>query len=326
MSKQRIEEESGSDGMREKTLIDNRMDQLIKMTVNFCDKFLNEEYAKLSEKLIRKMARKRDIPFLSGQMKIWAAAIIYALGRINFLFDKSLDLHTSADEICTYFGTSKSTTSQKAKYIIDMFRLRYWDKDFSTERMKEDNPFAKIVFINGIPLHLDAFPEELKQIISHPSQIHIKSGEKTSTEGIDPHLRILSSEFQIDESDKHKLNWFAYEYANAIYDWLSDFIDSLAVERAPISKQNLKKFSISITKRIVPMLARNDNGEINLPNISPELLLDILPKRVPAHIIEEFTNILKSTLETQLDICQSCPTQCISDLNGKCAMFDMGPD
>ncbi len=312
--------------MKEKTLIDNRMDQLIKITVNFCDKFLNEEYAKLSEKLIRKMARKRDIPFLSGQMEIWAAAIIYALGRINFLFDKSLDLHTSADEICTYFGTSKSTTSQKAKYIIDMFRLRYWDKDFSTEQMKKDNPFAKIVFINGIPLHLDAFPEELKQIISHPSQIHIKSGVNTSTEGINPHRRMLGSEFQIDESDKHKLKRFAYEYANAIYDWLSDFIDSLAVERAPISKQNLKKFSISITKRIVPMLARNENGKINFPNISPELLLETLPKRVPAHIIEEFTNILKSTLETQLDICQSCPTQCISDLNGKCSMFDMGPD
>ena len=311
--------------MRDKTLIDNRMGQLIKMTANFCDKFLNEEYAQLSEKLIRKMARKRDVPFLSGQMKIWAAAIIYALGRINFLFDKSLDFHTSADEICTYFGTSKSTTSQKAKYIIDMFRLRYWDKDFSTEQMKKDNPFAKIVFINGIPLHLDAFPEELKQIISQPPQTHIKSWENTSTEGIDPHLQILSSEFQMDESDKNKLNWFAYEYANAIYDWLSDFIDSLAAERVPISKQNLKEFSISITKRIVPMIARNDNGQINFPNISPELLLDTLPKRVPAHIIEEFTNILKSTLETQLDICQSCPTQCISDLNGKCSMFDMGP-
>jgi hypothetical protein len=30
-----------------------------------------------------------SFPFLSGRMEIWAAAIIHALGSINFLFDPS---------------------------------------------------------------------------------------------------------------------------------------------------------------------------------------------------------------------------------------------
>jgi hypothetical protein len=35
------------------------------------------------------MSRKRNVPFLYGRMEIWAAAIIHALGSINFLFDTS---------------------------------------------------------------------------------------------------------------------------------------------------------------------------------------------------------------------------------------------
>ena len=189
--------------MRDKTLIDNKMHQLIKMTTDFCDKFLNEEYKQLCEKLIRKMARKRDVPFLSGQMKIWAAAIIYALGRINFLFDKSLDLHTNADEICTFFGTSKSTTAQKAKYIIDMFKMHYWDKDFSTNQTKKNDPFAKIVFLNGIPLHIDVLREELQRSFLQIQQTNTTSWEDTTAEGRHPQMQILNTKKKTDELLKY---------------------------------------------------------------------------------------------------------------------------
>ena len=48
-----------------------------------------KDYKQLCEKLIRKISRKRNVPFLSGRIEIWAAAIIHALGSINFLFDTS---------------------------------------------------------------------------------------------------------------------------------------------------------------------------------------------------------------------------------------------
>jgi len=62
---------------------------LIELTSEFCAQKLDEDYAQLCIKLIQKMGRKRDVPFQSGKVEIWAAAVIYALGSINFLFDKA---------------------------------------------------------------------------------------------------------------------------------------------------------------------------------------------------------------------------------------------
>lgn len=111
--------------MKDNVLIEEKMQKLIEMTTEFCDEYLDEEYKQLCEKLIRKMCRKRNVPFLSGQLEIWAAAIVYAIGSINFLFDQSFEPYASGEDIRNYFGTSKSTSSQKAKLIRDMFKLGY---------------------------------------------------------------------------------------------------------------------------------------------------------------------------------------------------------
>jgi hypothetical protein len=76
--------------MSDKELVEQRMQKLIAMTAGFCDAYLDEDYKQLCEKLIRKMSRKRNVPFLSGRIEIWAAAIIHALGSINFLDIRSL--------------------------------------------------------------------------------------------------------------------------------------------------------------------------------------------------------------------------------------------
>jgi len=93
--------------MKDKTLVEEKMQKLIEMTARFCDEHLDEEYKQLCEKLIRKMSRKRNVPFLSGRIEIWAAAIVYAIGSINFLFDRNFEPYVSGDDICNYFGTSK---------------------------------------------------------------------------------------------------------------------------------------------------------------------------------------------------------------------------
>jgi hypothetical protein len=126
--------------MRDKSAIEEKKKMLIEMTAKFCDDRLDEDYKQLCERLIEKMSRKRNVPFLSGKIEIWAAAVVYALGQINFLFDKSFEPYAGADEICDYFGTKKSTTSQKAKIISDMFKMYYWDDEFSTTRMIEKRP------------------------------------------------------------------------------------------------------------------------------------------------------------------------------------------
>lgn len=64
---------------------------LIDLTRNFCIQNLNEEYAELCVGLIKKMGRKREVPFKRGKPEIWAAAVIHTIGSLNFLFDSSFE-------------------------------------------------------------------------------------------------------------------------------------------------------------------------------------------------------------------------------------------
>jgi hypothetical protein len=89
--------------------------------------------------------------------------VVYALGQINFLFDKSSEPNVSANDICDYFGTRQSTTSQKAKTIRDMFKMRYFDEEFSTERVQKNNPFNEFVMINGLIVPVSAVMDILEK-------------------------------------------------------------------------------------------------------------------------------------------------------------------
>jgi hypothetical protein len=150
---------------KDKEAVKEKTEQLIEMTAGFCDECLDEEYKELCEKLIRKMSRKRTVPFMTGRMDIWAASVIYALGSINFLFDKNTQPYATADDICDYFGTKKSTTSQKSKVIRDMFKMSYFDDEFSTGRMREKNPFNSFVMIDGMIVPKSVLPPELREEI-----------------------------------------------------------------------------------------------------------------------------------------------------------------
>lgn len=135
--------------MTDKQRVQDIQRQLIQMTAAFCQQHADGEYEQLCRKLIEKMARKRAVPFLSGRVEIWAAAIVYALGSVNFLFDKSFPPHATPDTICDAFQVSKRTVAQKAKLIRDMFKLGYFDPEFSTERMAKNNPLAGLTMVDG---------------------------------------------------------------------------------------------------------------------------------------------------------------------------------
>ena len=143
--------------MARSELVEAKTRLLIQMTATFCDQHIDAEYSQLCEKLIAKLARKRNCPFIHGRMEIWAAAVVYAIGSINFLFDKSFKPYTTPSDICNHFGTSKSTTGQKAGLIREMLKIGYYDHEFSTLRMARQNPFARMAMINGfiVPLHTD---------------------------------------------------------------------------------------------------------------------------------------------------------------------------
>ena len=149
----------------EKQQIKERQQEILSLIKQFCMAKLNEEYYEISERLVNKLGRKRDVPFISGQTEIWAAAVIHAIGTINFLFDKSNKPHASIDDINDFFKTKKTTTSSKSKLIRDLLKMGVWDKEFSISSMKESNPFNQFVMVNGFMMPISSLPEEYQALV-----------------------------------------------------------------------------------------------------------------------------------------------------------------
>jgi len=62
-------------------------EEIVGITDAVCLAVLDEEYADLARRAAAKLARKRPSPLVGGRRVTWAAAIVYALGQANFLFD-----------------------------------------------------------------------------------------------------------------------------------------------------------------------------------------------------------------------------------------------
>jgi len=149
----------------DKKEINERENKLLELTGMFCSQKLNDDYFQLCEKLIKKMGRKRDVPFKRGKLEIWAASVIYTIGSINFLFDKSFEPYMTAQQISDYFGTKNSTVSNKARQIREMFNLTMFDNEFATEHMNETNPFNDMVIVDGLIVPLSSIPENLQDLV-----------------------------------------------------------------------------------------------------------------------------------------------------------------
>ena len=121
-----------------------RYEEIITQTNRFCHERLDDEYTLICQNIAARLIRKRDCQMLRGKSSIWAAGIVYAAGQINFLFDASFEPYQSADDICLFFDTKKSTTSQKATMIRNIIDMKHWDPQFSTSKMMGLNPFDKM--------------------------------------------------------------------------------------------------------------------------------------------------------------------------------------
>lgn len=151
--------------MTDKEQIKEKQKQLLELTGAFCIQKPDQEYLVLCEKLIRKMGRKRQVPFQKGKIEIWAAAVIQAIGSVNFLFDKSFEPYISAKQLNEYFKTNISTVSAKAKIIRDMFQMDLFNPDFSTSHRYQNNPLNHMVMVDGIIVPIDFLPEQMQQIV-----------------------------------------------------------------------------------------------------------------------------------------------------------------
>jgi len=141
-----------------------KFDEIVALTDAFCQQYLDEEYAELCRKMTAALARKRPSPLERGRAKTWACGIVYAVGRVNFLFDKSQTPHMRADELCAKFGVAKSTGGNKASQIWDMLGITVADPRWYRPSKMDENPMAWLITVNGLIVDARHMPREIQEI------------------------------------------------------------------------------------------------------------------------------------------------------------------
>jgi hypothetical protein len=136
---------------------------IVKLTDEYCKQYLNTEYKQLCHQMAAALARKRPSPLMSGRVNTWACGIVYALGRVNFLFDKSQKPHVRADDLCAGFGVAASTGAGKSKDIQRIFNIGLMDPAWTLPGRMERNPMAWMVSVNGYIVDARGLPRELQE-------------------------------------------------------------------------------------------------------------------------------------------------------------------
>lgn len=138
-------------------------DEVAALTDNFCREHLNEEYAYMCRKLAAALSRKRPSPLLKGKPDSWACGIVYAIGGVNFLHDKTQTPHMPLAQVCELFGIGKSTAGNRSKAIHDVFNMGPLDPAWTLPSKLIDNPMAWMIQVNGLVVDARSVPLEIQE-------------------------------------------------------------------------------------------------------------------------------------------------------------------
>ncbi|MEI7695590.1 MAG: DUF6398 domain-containing protein [Chlorobium sp.] len=137
---------------------------IVNLTESICKQHLNSDYATLARRLAAALARKRPSPIMRGKPEIWACGILYALGTVNFLFDKTQTPHLRADELCAVCGVSKSSGENKGKLIRDLLNMYPLDPNWCLPGHVDNNPLIWTLQVNGFMVDIRSMPREVQVI------------------------------------------------------------------------------------------------------------------------------------------------------------------
>lgn len=138
-------------------------DRVVAITEEVCRARLDEEYADLCGKMVGKLGRKRPSPLVRGDLRIWAAGVVYAVGQVNFLFDPAQSPHATADQLSVWLGVKKTTMSNKARLIRDTLKLTSLDLEFMRRDLIAANPLTWLLQVDGILVDIRWAPRALQE-------------------------------------------------------------------------------------------------------------------------------------------------------------------
>ncbi len=138
-------------------------DAVTALTDRFCTEHLNDEYRQLARQLTAALCRKRPSPLARGKPAVWACGVVYALGFVNFLFDKSKPPYMKASELCECFGVSQATGSAKSKAVRDALHMMQMDPEWCLPSRIADNLLVWMLSVNGMMMDIRHVPREIQE-------------------------------------------------------------------------------------------------------------------------------------------------------------------
>ena len=146
-------------------------DVIAGMIEEYCEKYLNEEYKTLCLRLLEKLCRKRPSPLLKGRYNTRAAGMVYVIAANNFIFDKSMPIHRTAEELSRPFGIAPSTVGNKAGEIRELVSMLPWDTEWMLRELIEDDPAVWMLSVDGFIVDARDLPPDIQQEAARRAQI-----------------------------------------------------------------------------------------------------------------------------------------------------------
>ncbi|MBF0140974.1 MAG: hypothetical protein HQL74_11925 [Magnetococcales bacterium] len=189
-------------------------DEIVAITDSVCTQHLTKSYATLARYMAAALARKRPSPLSGGRRKTWAAGIVYALGRVNFLFDPASKPYFTTTDLSALFDVSQGAAYGKSKEIWDELGLMQMDSRWTLPEMLERNPMMWMVFLNGLIVDIREYHRETQEVAVDRGLIPFapspegKDDEIARSKGLLPNLaggsgervvRLMSFEITYDE-------------------------------------------------------------------------------------------------------------------------------
>ena len=165
-----------------------RFADLVQLTDAFCDAHLNAEYKNLCREMAVEVCQEGS-PVLQGKPEGWAAGLVQALGRVNFLDDPSQIPHMKSTEIAEGLGVSVATMQAKAKVIREGLNLMPFDADWSLPSRMDDNPLVWMLQVNGFLMDIRMAPREAQVAAYEKGLIPYIPADRPSQPGA-AHLRV----------------------------------------------------------------------------------------------------------------------------------------
>jgi hypothetical protein len=127
-----------------------------------CRAHLDDEYGRIARRLVARLARKRPSPLARGDVRIWAAGVIYAVGQVNFLFDRTQTPHLTAKQLAERLGVVQTTMANKAGLINRTLGIGIFEPELTRIAMLEQHPMAWIVEVDGFLVDARMLPDDIQ--------------------------------------------------------------------------------------------------------------------------------------------------------------------